>query len=313
MIDVLSFHAAHPTEAFTLSELADRLHLSLGSAHRVLSALVAARFLSRHPKHKTYSLGVALVAIGHAALERHRNIDIARREMEILTRELNVRCFAGAVVDDEILILAKAGTPQTHDGLSVVGERRPYLPPIGLAHVAWATNDAVAAYLATAPARLTARMHAHLLAAIKVIQRRGYALAANGEGRRALREAALLAIGNPRDEAYRKRIHHLLSKLSEREAQLLDLEDIGSEGIAYISAPVFSAAGEVALELTLSGIPYDLSARDIERYAERLRAAAAVVTSESHGRMPAYTPLATKKSVSGSRSKLTRRDRYANE
>jgi len=48
MIDVLSFHAARPTEAFILSELAQKLNLSLGSAHRLLGALVAARFLSRH-------------------------------------------------------------------------------------------------------------------------------------------------------------------------------------------------------------------------------------------------------------------------
>ncbi|WP_372810629.1 helix-turn-helix domain-containing protein, partial [Litorivivens sp.] len=54
-IDVINFLAAHPTEAFTLTELAEQLALSHGSAHRVLNALTEARYLSRHPKHKTYS------------------------------------------------------------------------------------------------------------------------------------------------------------------------------------------------------------------------------------------------------------------
>ncbi|MGO8713489.1 MAG: IclR family transcriptional regulator [Rhizomicrobium sp.] len=285
-INVINFLAAHPADAFTLSELAEQLDLSLGSAHRVLTTLVDARYLSRHAKHKTYSLGVALVAIGHAALEKHRSIDIARREMARLTDELKVQCIAAAVVDDELLFLAKEGIPQTHDGLSRVGERRPFIPPLGLAHVAWADEGVVEAFLAKAPSNLNDRMRVHLRNAVGLVRERGYAIAANGPALRALRQTSTVPIGYQRDETYWSRVHTLIATLSEAEVQLLSFEHLNAAGVCYISAPVFSPTGDVALELTLSGMPLNLSAEEIERYAERLRTAAAVITSETHGRMP---------------------------
>lgn len=286
VIDVLNFLAAHPTEAFTLSELAGHLELSNGSAHRVLTALTEARYLSRHPKHKTYSLGVALVAIGQAALEKHRGIDIARREMARLTEELNVQCIATAIVDDELLFLAKEGLPQTHDGLNRVGERRPFVPPLGLGHIAWADKKAVAEYLARAQSTLSDSMRDYLKTALDVIRQRGYIIAANGNALRALRQTATFPIDRQRDDAYWSRVHELIGALSEKEIQLLQIADAGNEGVSYISAPVFSPTGAVTLELALSGMPENLSAEEIERYAQRLRATAAIVTSETHGRMP---------------------------
>jgi len=286
VIDVINFLAAHPTESFTLSELAAHIGLSNGSAHRVLATLTEARYLSRHPKHRTYSLGVALVAIGQAAVEKHRGIDVARREMARLTAELKGLCIATAIVDDELLFLAREGVSQTHDGLSRVGERRPFVPPLGLGHIAWAGREAVAVYLSRAASTLSAPMRSFLERSLEVIRARGYAIAANGKALRALRQTATRPIDYPRDDAYWQGLKQLIGELSEAEIQLLDLADTGREGISYISVPVFSPSGAVALELSLSGMPDAMRTEDIEHYAERLRTAAAIVTSETHGRMP---------------------------
>lgn len=286
VIDILNFLAAHPTEAFTLSELAGHLELSNGSAHRVLTTLTEARYLARHPKHKTYSLGVALVAVGQAALEKHRGIDIARREMARLSDELKVQCIATAIVDDEMLFLAKEGMPQTHDGLNRVGERRPFVPPLGLGHIAWADKKTVADYLARAQSTLSDAMRDYIKTALDVIRQRGYIIAANGNALRALRQTATFPTDRQRDDAYWLRMQELIGALSEKEIQLFNIADAGSVGISYISAPVFSPTGVVTLELALSGMPDNLSAEDIERYAQRLRAIAAIVTSETHGRTP---------------------------
>lgn len=287
IIDIVNFLAAHPTEAFTLSELAEQLELSNGSAHRVLSTLTDARYLSRHPKHKTYSLGVALLAIGQAALQKHHGVDVARREMARLTLELKAQCIATALVDDELLFLAKDGTPQSHDGLSQVGERRPFMPPLGLGHIAWADPATIDAYLAKA---LNDDVRDYLRTALTVIRRRGYAIAANGVALHELRQTAILPVHRQRDDAYWSQVHRLVGKLSEPEIQLIDIADAGNSGISYISAPVFSPSRTVALELTLSGLPENLSSEEIERYAERLRAAAATVINETHGRGPVPTP-----------------------
>lgn len=286
VIDVLNFLAGHPAEAFTLSEIAKHLGLSNGSAHRVLTTLTEARYLTRHPKHKTYSLGVALVALGQAALEKHRGVDIARREMARLVSELKAQCLATAIVDDEMLFLAKEGSPQTHDSLSRVGERRPFLPPLGLGHVAWADRDTVEAYVMRSQATLSDAIRTHLDTAMEVIRQRGYVIAANGAALRELRKTSVLSLDQRKDPIYLKQVQQLIAELTANEIQLLDIADAGEEGISYISAPVFSPAGTVAMELSLSGMPDNLSRAEIEQYAERLRAVAAIVTSETHGRQP---------------------------
>lgn len=286
VIDVINFLAAHPTESFKLSELAEHLALSNGSAHRVLSTLTEARYLARHPKHKTYSLGVALVAVGQAALEKHRGVDIARREMARLTDELKAQCIATAIVDDEMLFLAKEGVSQTHDGLVRVGERRPFVPPLGLGHIAWADKKTIATYLARAQSTLSEPLRNYLKTALGVIRQRGYAIAANGDALRALHQTATHPAHRQHDDAYRSQLDELIGALVEKEIQIFDIADAGRDGISYISVPVFSPTGTVTLELALTGMPDHLSVEEIERYAERLRAAAAIVTSETHGRMP---------------------------
>lgn len=286
VIEVINFLAAHPTEAFTLSEIARNVGLSNGSAHRVLRAMAQARFVARHPKHKTYSLGLALVAVGRAALERHRGIAVAQREMERLAAELEAQCVATIIVEGDRLVLAKAGTPQTHDEVNRVGERHPIIPPIGLSAVAWGGENAVRDFLSRSPAKLSAVMLAHIEAALPAIRRRGYAVAATGPVMLGLRQATIPGPGLPRDEAYWAGIRDRVASLTPEEVQLIDLTRAGAGGVCYISAPVFSPAGAVEVELTLSGLPPALGSIEIERYAERLRAAAAIVTAEIHGRVP---------------------------
>jgi DNA-binding IclR family transcriptional regulator len=288
VIDVLNFLATHPTESFTLAEIARNVGLSNGSAHRVLTKMASAHFLSRNEKHRTYSLGMAMVAIGQAAVEKHRGIDIARREIARLAVELNVQCSANTVVDDEILVLVKEGAPQSpsHLGLTRVGERRPLVPPIGICHVAWSGQDLIQPYVGKAAPHLSEAMRAHLLAAFPLVRQRGYAIAANGPNTSHSRQTMFLPIGQIRNAAYWASVFELVGHLSPNELQLFDVNDAGADGISYISAPVFSPSGTVSFQLVITGLPSDLSIQKIEGYAERLCAAAALITNETHGRRP---------------------------
>ena len=117
MLDVLNFLGAHPTESFTLAQIARHVGLSNGSAHRILTTMAESRFLSRNERHKTYSLGIALVALGRAALEKHRGIEIARQEIAQLALELNAQWSVTAIADGELLLVAKEGAPHSHDGV----------------------------------------------------------------------------------------------------------------------------------------------------------------------------------------------------
>lgn len=287
VIEVINFLAAHPTEAFTLSELAEQLSLSHGSAHRVLNALTEARYLSRHPKHKTYSLGLALVAIGQAALEKHRAVDIARREMVKLADQLQVRCIATTIVEDEMLFVAKEGLPQMLEELSRVGERRPFIPPFALCHAAWAAPEQVEAYFAKADGSLNDEMRNYLLESMATIRQRGYSIAAMGPGMEVLRQAIHKHASNYREPEYWQRMNSYISKLQPDEIQLQDLADLENRDISFLAAPVFAPNGDVILEISLSGLPAQTSASDLKLYSDRLRAMTALITSETHGRMPA--------------------------
>jgi DNA-binding IclR family transcriptional regulator len=289
VLDVLSFLGAHPTESFTLAEIAGHLGLSNGSAHRVLTTMTDCRFLSRNEKHKTYSLGVALVALGRAAVEKHRGIEIARREIARLALELNAQCSVTAIADGELLLVAKEGAPHSHDGLHQVGERTPLVLPIAIGHIAWGSREMVESHLADAAPYLSRALRKHTYAALAAIRKRGYAMAANGPAMRGLRQS-LTGPGtrgaHGRHDAHRLALRGAMNTMSEEELQLLQIPAKPSVGLRYIAAPVFSPDGSVSLELVITGLPSNLGARDIERYAERLCAAAAVVTGEVHGRYP---------------------------
>jgi DNA-binding IclR family transcriptional regulator len=286
VIEVMNFLAQHPTESFTLSEIASHLGLSNGSAHRVLTVLAESQYLSRHPKRKTYSLGMALVAIGQAALAQHRNVDVARRWIAKLAGDLEGQWMVSTVADGELLVLACEGSPRTAEPPNQIGERRPFIPPLGMGHVAWADASTQTDYLERAPAALTPATRRRLEQSLRSMRQRGYGIAGSGTAIRALRTFTHLPVGSQATEPFWSGLRQLLSDLSEREIQLLDLDEANSGGVAYITAPVFSPAGEVLLELSVSGLPIHLRRADIESYVARLCAAAAAVTAETHGRFP---------------------------
>lgn len=286
VVEVMNFLASRPTEAFTLSELAANLGFSIGSAHRLLTTLTDAGYVSRHPRRKTYSIGMALVALGQAALTQHRGIDVARREISRLAQGLGVHCHVCTVINGELLFLAAEGNSENPGPAIRAGDRRPHIPPLGIVYAAWASPEVQQDYISRAPAALSARVRDHLTRSLAIVRRRGYALAGSGPAFRALRQFTSQPIGQQTTEAYWEGLHQLVGDLSEHEVQLLSFEEADGEGISAITAPVFSSTGHVSLELSLTGLPAGLTRFDFNRHVEELLAAAAIVTEETDGRAP---------------------------
>ncbi len=76
--------------------------------------------------------------------------DAARPQMEALAEEMDVECVASAVVKDEMVLIANAGDPSSQRLPTRVGQRIPFLPPLGTAFVAWASEPAREAWLSRA-------------------------------------------------------------------------------------------------------------------------------------------------------------------
>src|SRR5437870_5662390 len=98
-LEIIDYLASRGTTAFSLSELARELEINVASCHAILGALTRSGHLSRHPWHKTYTLGPALVAIGHVALRNHDLIARAEAAAAELSRDEGV----------EVLLSMRAG------------------------------------------------------------------------------------------------------------------------------------------------------------------------------------------------------------
>ena len=277
-VAVLNFLAAHPTEAFTLSDISMRLDINPASAHALLTVLTDAGYLIRDARLRTFALGPAVVALGTAALEAHPVIDVARDAARDLAQQAGLEVALTAPGGEHIVFLARAGEPSAHGVPVHVGQRVPLVPPIGSVFVAWGNAEA---WLAKAmdPARLRE--------VLEVVRRRGYSVALEAETRQQLGHAVDRLAADPSNCQLRAEVEMLVSGLGEREYQLQLLERTRHYDVSMIAAPIFGPAGHVVLAMTLLGFDGKLSGSEIAELGERLRDAALVVTRRTRGRRPA--------------------------
>lgn len=277
-LEILNFLAAHPAEQFTLSELAKRLDVGVSSMHGILGVLAEAGYVDRHPRLRTYRLGPSVVAVGSAALEYHRAIDLARSAAIELAERLEIEVAVTAPAGDDILFLARAGDAQAHGMAVHVGQRVPLLPPLGAVFLAWGNAD---------PWLARARDSAAMRALLDGVRDRGYAVALEAEARSGLAHALDRRAEAPSvDDPDGVSIEELIAGLEEVDYPLVDLDPSRTYDISMIAAPVFGPDSSVILALTLVGLPPGLAADRVVFFGEQVRDAGLVVTKRSLGRIP---------------------------
>jgi DNA-binding IclR family transcriptional regulator len=284
-VEVLNFLAASPGQAFSLSELVEHVGLNIASCHAVLNVLTRGGYLERHPKHKTYRLGPALVAIGHAALESHPAIDVARDEARELAQKLGLEVLVTARIGDELIAIARAGRYASPNASLRVGQRLPLWPPWGAPFMAWAPAADVEAWLARGP-QGTPAQRPHHLEMLELVRQRGYAASLSSPLLERLGEVVAHLSASPHATGLHDDMTRLVGELSQARYQLAGAEGDERFPISLLSAPVFNAHGHVAYTLGLLGFPGPLTLSEIETYAAQLKAACLHVTRQSNGRLP---------------------------
>src|SRR5580704_9415796 len=111
---ILDFLVAHPTQGFTLSQIARANDMNVATARTVLAVLTDAGYLVRHGSSRTFALGPLLVAAGNAALERYPAVDVARKEINRVSREFGVELLLTVAAGDDIVAVARAGRVHPH-------------------------------------------------------------------------------------------------------------------------------------------------------------------------------------------------------
>ncbi len=282
---ILDFLAAHPTEAWSLSELARRLDLNKATAHSLLSALTDAGYLVRHPARKDYALGPALIGVGRAALEQFPVVDFARPEMRRLAEDTGLECLATASVDGDMVILERVGTPRPLTVSVAVGQRVPIAPPFGTAFVAWETPDGVERWLARAGTTVSDAERRRYDAALAAVRERGYSVTLDAEAHARLGQVLADAAATP--DRRRGDVGALVDELGHEDYLLIELEAERSYRVNHVAAPVFDADGHVAVLLALIGFRGGVTGAEVAVAAERLVVGADAVTRSVHGRLPA--------------------------
>lgn len=293
-VEILNYLAAHPLESFTLSELGKRLEINGASMHAVLAVLTDAGYLLRHRTHRTYALGPAIAALGAAALERHRAIDLARSELSELTAALGVQVVLTTATADEIVFLDRRGEYTGTDPSPRAGERVPFTPPLGSVFLAWAPATRVDEWLDRIPTASAAdrELHQKSLAAVRT---RGYSVGMELEIRNQLGRALVGLTDQPRSADLRAEIDDLLTRLGQedysfnnRALSTNDAQQPNEERypVSFVAAPVFGATGEVVLALSAIGYVEPLTAMEINHIGALLHRAGARVTDGTRGRTP---------------------------
>jgi DNA-binding IclR family transcriptional regulator len=206
-----------------------------------------------------------------------RYVDLIRPQMEQFARRFSCRCLAGAVVADEVIIVAAAGQVQdATDAATLVGQQLPFLPPSGSVFVAWAAPVEQTSWLSRSPdsSRL---QHAQ---ALGLVAERGYSLGLLSAAQREF-ASTLEAMAQAPSTSWHTSLVGLIPQLTYDPPSL---NSKTLESIRQVSVPVFDAAESVALALTIFG--YGVPPDGLSTLIEALLETAAAATERIGGRMP---------------------------
>ncbi len=295
IVTLLNFLGSRPGESFSLSELARRLDMNKSTAYSIVNTLADEGYLLKNPVTKDYCLGPALIGLGAAASRQFAPVDHAREEMARLAEELGVLCVAGAVVGDEIVMLACAGEPKPLGTSIFPGQRLPLSPPLGTVYMAWASSEEIDNWLRKLGPDATSDQLARFHDALLEVRRRGYATGLEAVAKLKLSKALAELPGDSTNivrAQIRTIVEGLVEELTHEEAVLSDISGQPSYQLSHISAPVFGADGRVKLALNLIDLPRQLTPEEVKNFAGRLLEASDRVTRSIGGRKPVRVEVA---------------------
>jgi flavin reductase (DIM6/NTAB) family NADH-FMN oxidoreductase RutF len=220
---------------------------------------------------------MSLVAVPEADFVSHlRLVDTARPELERVADEIGTECLAIASVGEQLVVLASAGEPNAGSEYTRVGQRIPFVPPIGAPFIAWADEDSVSAWLARADRQVDDRSQQDYRALVGRVRDRGWSLSLGNDQHTELQRA--MDSYSEGDLDSRATVARLGAELANRfEPDALDPDS--HHDVRLLSVPVFGPDGSVVLALTLWGLPHNVTGSEVQRYADTVRAAAETISA----------------------------------
>jgi DNA-binding IclR family transcriptional regulator len=225
----------------------------------------------------------SLVAAGQDdILEQLRVTELVRGRLTALSDELGVQAVAVGATMAQLVILGSAGQPEPGTPPARLGHRMPLMAPAGGLFVAWNTDSAVDSWLEHRGV-LGEGERNEFLSKLSTIRSRGWSLALSDDAHLQLEDA----IGKLADGGKPELDSGVIEKTASlgRQYDPPTLSENGNH-VRLISAPIFGAAGQVVLTISLWGLPQPMTSAQVEHHAVVLRTTADAATEELGGRVP---------------------------
>jgi DNA-binding IclR family transcriptional regulator len=289
---VLRFLAAHPDRAWSHAELSRELDVSAGTLHGLLVAL-ADRGLLLRTADKRYRLGAGILTLAAGVVdEPWRAWEVARPQLDDLSRRLELPVYCSALLGDDLVVLGRALPHGGHDSATpaTAGTTNPFIPPLGRVFVAWADDAVRERWLARGIVRGTnGESRAGLEASLRQVRDDGYDLGLIGQPKAQLLHALATLDGASSDAL--RRVYDLVHQLDAGNASALHDAELANQRhhVHNMTAPVFGPRGAVVVAVAINSFPTPLDDRQIQEYSDELLATArGVATAHAEQECPLH-------------------------
>lgn len=271
--DVLTHLTHHPTESFTLSQLARVVDVPRATCDSILRALAAHRLVTRRADDLRYELGPGTIALGDAGRIANPGLRAAKLEAEMLARSIRT-CIAVTVRDgDTARVVEVFDFGPLFAARARAGQVIPLVPPFGAVFVAWSEEDADG-WLERADATLERDERDRYRQALGAVRVRGYSVSVVLPQRPQLAKNVDTLTRSPDSDEARRMRDEVLREMMHSEYLPVDLDTEADFRVGQISAPVFDHRGHVSASLLMPGPDRDITAAELRALADRLVQAA---------------------------------------
>lgn len=202
-------------------------------------------------------------------------IDLGRPHMESLAKRFDTEVTAIVLVNDEMVLAASAGRTDIAVAPTRVGQRLPFMPPIGSCFAAWGDPALREAWVGSVADSLDSEQIDVLRRVPDLVRERGFAVALGHQAGAHLELVATrINAGDP--DVSTTSMRDAFFKALDHYNQLGDPDDVE---LRSLSAPVFDANGRVAYMLTMWGRGSRVTSDELRGRADALCATAAAASS----------------------------------
>jgi DNA-binding IclR family transcriptional regulator len=243
VVAVMHLLAGDPDRNFTLAEISRSLGISRATGHAILATLAQHRWVVRHESSASYSWGPAIGALARPTHDRE-----FRPLLKGLSETVGAQVFLAKRDGATLIVTDSVGDSLTAPRVTA-GLRMPLVAPFGRDYVAWASDQAIKAWLAGI-GEPSAKLRRRLAAVLAQVRERGYVVERlSREYVRVYMALRTLAADGEPDE--------ITARLAGAFADLALVDYLPDElgggaehQIATISAPVRDADGVVSMSVT---------------------------------------------------------------